>query len=209
MDFTRPVTCGLTVLALSLAMIWPPASRAAVENWVLALTWSPEACALQDRLDEPGPCVPGRGLLVHGLWPYEAGYPRDCEQRQSPSAASVGRLRSIMPATDQVLTQWRRHGTCSDLAPDPYFEKLKAAAERFRWPESFMRNRANLRISKSQLEKAFVELNPALNPDSIAIECFSHYLTEVRLCLDDALNPQVCGAQVGDICTRELIIRPQ
>ncbi len=198
------------IAALLCAGAWLPASAAATDRWVLSLTWSPEACALLGQHDDHGPCVPSRGLLVHGLWPYgDAGYPADCPPRDGPPPALVERVQTVLPGEGQVDRQWQARGTCSSLSAQAYFEQLEAAAAQFQWPESFMRSRANQRISKSQLEKAFVAMNPSLTPESIAIECRSHYLTEVRLCLSDALVPQACGEQVGDVCERELIIRPQ
>lgn len=179
----------------------------AFDYWILALSWSPEFCASEEA--ERSQCSLPRGFIVHGLWPqHETGYPEFCERRAPVPDALVERMAPLMPGAGLVRHQWKKHGTCSGLEPEAYFARVEDAMRRVQPPDKFMRSRANQRISKTQFEKAFLESNPGFGSDAITIECRSHYLTEIRLCLDLELQPRTCGAAVGDVCGRELIIRP-
>lgn len=188
-----------------------PSSSQAFDYWVLALSWSPEYCKTgRDPSEGEAQCALPRGFIVHGLWPQnEDGYPEHCSARAPVPDELVERMASLMPDAGLVRHQWKKHGTCSGLEPEAYFERTEQAVASVRLPDKFMSTRANQRISKTQLEKAFLDLNPGWTPEAVTIECRSHYLTELRLCLDPDLKPRACGPEVGDICERELIVRPK
>lgn len=182
----------------------------AFDYWVLALSWSPEFCASNREEADPSQCSAPRGFVVHGLWPQnQTGYPEFCDRQMPVPDDLVERMAPLMPGAGLVRHQWKKHGTCSDLTPAAYFTRVEEAMRGVRLPDKFMSSRANQRISKTQFEKAFLESNTGFTADAITIECRSHYLTEIRLCLDLELKPRACGPEVGDICERELIIRPQ
>ncbi|MGQ0622217.1 MAG: ribonuclease T2 family protein [Panacagrimonas sp.] len=208
MNSTNPVRwpAGLLLLA---SLLLSPVSQA-FDYWVLALSWSPEFCKSGRSDDAREQCSLPRGFIVHGLWPQnEAGYPEFCSTTAPVPDALVVRMAPLMPDAGLVQHQWKKHGSCSGLDPDAYFTRVEQAMQSVMLPDKFMSGRANQRISKTQLEKAFLELNAGWAQDAITIECRSHYLTELRLCLDQDLKPRACGADVGDVCERELIIRPR
>src|SRR5476651_2309738 len=106
--------------------------------YVLALSWSPSFCeASQERNQEresnrgPDPQCGGRpfSFVVHGLWPqYEHGFPSFC-QVPSPRLyrGLVDRMLDLMPSPRLVFHEWDRHGTCSGLSADAYFENVRKA----------------------------------------------------------------------------------
>lgn len=197
------------VLALCANLAEPYAAEAnAFDYWVLSLDWAPETCAALRGTPQAATCEPQRGLVLQGLWPQrESGPLADCPPAGEPlPAALVERLAPRLPQAERV---WQAHGRCSGLTPEEYFANTEQARVRVQPPDKFLRGRANQRISKTQLEKAFLDVNPGLLAEALTIECRSHYLTEIRVCLDRALQPRACGAEVGDVCERELIIRPQ
>lgn len=205
---SRPVRKFAAALLL-VALATSPSTQA-FDYWVLALSWSPEFCKSDRSEDAREQCSIPRGFIVHGLWPQnQTGYPEYCAGKTPVPDALVQRMAPLMPGAGLVRHEWKKHGTCSGLAPEDYFTRVEQAVQSVKLPDKFMSSRANQRISKTQLEKAFLELNPAWSAESVTIECFDHYLSELRLCLDPDLKPRACGADVGDVCERELIIRPR
>jgi ribonuclease T2 len=51
------------------------------------------------------------------------------------------------------------------------------------------------------VEEAFMRDNPQLLPDYITITCKQGYIQEARICLDQDLNPRLCGNDVVRDCT--------
>lgn len=203
----RRLPAALLLLALCAGTADTRAATPAFDYWVLALAWTPEVCAATRGKPDAPACEPQRGLAIDSLWPQtSAGPATDCAP-ESPLPATLA--ASLRPQIQYPDRAWNTHGRCSGLSAESYFERIALARARLNVPDKFLRGRANQRISKTQLEQAFLEANPGLSVEALTIECRSHYLTDVRLCLDPTLQPRACGADVGDICEREIIIRPQ
>lgn len=180
------------------------------DYWVLALSWSPEWCATQAVDADKAQCSASRGFIVHGLWPqFPSDRPEYCAVSAPVPDAVVERIAPLIPSAELVEHEWNKHGTCSALSAEAYFASIETAMARLKIPEDFLRRRANQRISITHLEQAFLDANPGLGAEALTIECRSHYLTEVRVCLDRELQPRACAKDVGDVCGREIIIRPQ
>lgn len=184
-------------------------SAASFDYWVLALSWSPEYCASRDADRGSVQCSNPHEFIVHGLWPqFETGYPEFCDTRERVDEGTAERLRPLVPDRDLVFHQWKKHGSCSGLDAETYFATLEKARATVKVPSAYLRSASNRRTSRSLLEKAFLESNPGLPREALAIECRSHYLTEVRVCLDRELLPRACGPDATTVCERELIVRP-
>jgi len=54
--------------------------------------------------------------------------------------------------------------------------------------------------SARDVSKAFVDANPGLQRDMLAVKCDGIKLSEVRVCLSKELQPQKCGAHVATQC---------
>ena len=76
---------------------------------------------------------------MHGLWPqYERGYPSYCgPEGRSPQRRDLDVVEGVMPSAGLARYQWRKHGSCSGLAPSGYFEAVAAAFARIQIPSEF------------------------------------------------------------------------
>ena len=191
-EVTRPVTSG--------------ASRTDFDFYVLALSWSPTHCAQgQAGPDSREQCQAGRpfAFVVHGLWPqYERGYPRQCATRQpGPNRALVQSMLEVMPSRRLVDIQWTRHGTCSGLTAETYFETIKRAAAQIVIPQPYRHLNQWQTISARELEAQFIAANPGMTARGIAVQRRDNLMSEVRICLTKDLKPRECpevdGAGVG------------
>ncbi|TAK98795.1 MAG: hypothetical protein EPO08_18165 [Rhodospirillaceae bacterium] len=143
----RGKMCWLAGLLLLLGV---QGGLAAVDGWVLALSWHPGFCAgHSDAPDCLTATVPR--LTLHGLWP-EARKPEEedfcavapelrtldrtnawCRlPAQSVSRETSNALDGVMPGTAACLDrhEWLRHGTCSGLSAQDYFAMAARLATR-------------------------------------------------------------------------------
>ena len=186
-------------LCLLLGLLSAPASADTAGDfdfYVLALSWSPTFCKQEGEDASPHQCGvrnPFR-FIVHGLWPqYERGYPEFC--RNAPQRIdrhiAVG-MEDIMPSHGLVFHQWRKHGTCSGLDPDEYFELTRRAYESITIPKSFETLNRPGKAAPDTVEKAFRLANKGLNADALAVTCTAGELDEVRICLSKDLEFKSC-----------------
>jgi ribonuclease T2 len=181
----------------------------AFDYWVLALSWSPQYCASQPRGTPQ--CQRPYAFVVHGLWPqFERGYPAHCEPKPAPvPEAWINRLLPLMPSPALIEHQWRKHGTCSGLGVDGYFEATLQARSSVVIPPAFVAPEDYLHTSPAQIRAQFLAHNPGLSPAALSLHCEGRHLRELRLCLDRGLQFRACGADVKDRCpTDRLSLRP-
>lgn len=171
------------------------------DYYVLALSWSPAFCR-----ENPGSsqCGQGRRFVLHGLWPnYESGYPEDCESvHRDPNRRLVGRYASLLDMPAGLLRhQWRRHGSCSGLEPEAYFETMRRAYEAVTVPQVLQSASRSADAPPRVFETAFLEANPGFTRDGVTIRCAGgERLTEVRICFTPDLEPRDCGSDVVRDC---------
>ncbi len=184
-------------------------SGASFDYWVLALSWSPEYCASDDARPDSQQCRKQHDFVVHGLWPqFEQGYPEFCDPDSRIDGAIADRLQPLIPDRGLVFHQWRKHGTCSGLSPEAYFDTLEAAAGAVKVPMRAIRGAQIKPSSRQELEQEFIDLNPGLSADAITFHCKRSRLREVRICLDHSLKPRSCGSDLREACGRNLSVRP-
>ena len=184
------------------------------DYYVLALSWSPSFCADTAERGRNGgeQCDTRRpyAFVVHGLWPqYERGFPRDC---QVP-APRVNRelmtsMLDLMPAPRLVYHEWDRHGTCSGLDAQGYFDLVRKARGAIKVPEPYVSPQGVLSVTPDEIEDAFVKANPGLGRAAIAVTCNSTRLSEVRICLSKDLRFRDCGEVDRRSCQRDKIVMP-
>jgi ribonuclease T2 len=179
--------------------------------YVLSLSWSPSYCESARRAD-PGQCAQGRpfSFVVHGLWPqHESGYPQFC-QRQADWIPEpiLQSMLELMPSRQLIVNEWRKHGTCSGLAPEGYFALVRRARERVTIPESFRRLDDYRMVSPNEVETAFMAANPGLERDMIAVDCDRRYLREVRICMGKDLAFRPCPEVDRRACREPRIVMP-
>ncbi len=207
------------LLALCLLVGLPHAGAAqetgepgAFDFYVVALTWSPGYCATVETGDSPLQCGSGRpfAFVLHGLWPqYERGYPVNCAASQEPLPASLVRsLLDITPSESLVRHEWRKHGTCTGLSAEGYFDLARVAYDSIEIPERYHRLDSYLSATPDRIERAFLESNPDLKEGGVSVVCGRRDLIEVRVCLTKELEPRDCDELEARQCRRKTVVMP-
>jgi ribonuclease T2 len=177
----------------------PRDSAGVFDYYVLALSWSPSYCAGLGPGRGDAQCARRFAFVLHGLWPqFERGWPQDCA---SPDGGFVPRpvaerMRDIMPSAALVFHAYRKHGTCSGLGVDGYFELARRLFARVQIPPRFQDLVAErMTIAPSELIGEFVASNPELTPAMIAVTCGGpgNRLREVRICFAKDGAFRACG----------------
>lgn len=187
---------------------WPDqANSTRFDYWLLALSWSPEYCASSEARPDSRQCSKAHEFVVHGLWPqFERGHPEYCDSSTRVANETADAIDALVPDRGLVFHQWKKHGSCSGLSPDNYFDALSRAARSVKIPSQALAQGAR-GIARTRLENEFIKANPGLSTESVVFECRRDYLREVRVCLDLNLNPRACGDDVREACAKRLRIR--
>ena len=177
-------------------------ARADFDFYLLALTWHPAFCQ-NGNGDKPecGVRQP-HPLAIHGLWPEKlaaGAYPHDCRApRLDLAPALAHELEDFMPGMRSNLHEheWRKHGGCSGLDDDRYFEQ---ALERARYLDAALRVElttwAGRETTPEALRAAADRYRPGLGA-TFTLQCRTlrdapaalrnrPFLIEVRQCIDD------------------------
>jgi ribonuclease T2 len=185
---------------------WAEGERAGeFDYYVMSLSWSPNWCAQTgDGRGDPQ-CDAGRGLsfTLHGLWPqFEDGYPSYCRTGvRDPSRSETAAMADIMGGAGLAFYEWKKHGRCAGLAADEYFGLSRRAYGSVVIPEVFQGLGRDVELPASVVEDAFLEANPALQPDMVTVTCDAGMIEEVRVCLTKDLEFRTCGTDVVRDCT--------
>ncbi|MBI3800608.1 MAG: ribonuclease T2 [Deltaproteobacteria bacterium] len=220
MSRLRPVFLFLMIVLLILGLNQtraeeqnqPRGQPGAFDYYLLSLSWSPEYCAGPTGENDQRQCGEGRryGFVVHGLWPeYEKGYPQFCEPDSRVSTPLVHTMLPIMPSEELIRHEWQKHGTCSGLAAEQYFDKTQQAFARIIIPARYKTLTSAMTIKSRRLKQDLASVNPRFTEESFAVLCRDRFFSEVRICLDKNLEPRACSAEVKDACPSEkIILRP-
>lgn len=184
--------------AVAVALLRPGAGPSGdFDYYTLALSWSPTYCQTEGR-DEGARQCEGRprAFVLHGLWPQrERGWPESCYSGRRPWVPErvIDDMIDIMPGKGLIIHQYAKHGTCSGLPPEDYFDAARRAFESIRVPETFRRLDQPVNMTPRDVERAFLEANPELRADMLSVTCGPQRLKEVRVCFSKALEPVACG----------------
>jgi ribonuclease T2 len=220
--FSRLVAVAFVTIAVGVASIAGAASAqdrrqnqpGQFDFYVLALSWSPSFCeAAGERGTPPQQQCAGRpySFVVHGLWPqYEKGFPEFCQQ-PSPRLDRniVSSMLDLMPSPRLIFHEWDKHGTCSGLNPNAYFENVRKVRAQVKIPEAYLDLKEPLMVTPDEVEEAFVQANPGLARDAIAVTCDSRRLGEVRICVGQDLRFRPCPEiDTRGTCRRDKVVMP-
>jgi ribonuclease T2 len=180
--------------------------------YVLSLSWSPSYCEAEGG-DRGMQCNGRRSFafVLHGLWPqYERGWPESCAggRARAPSRAEIDAILPVMPSPGLVRHQWAKHGTCSGLDTGEYLDLMREAFDRIALPSDYARVDEYRMVSPRAVEAAFVDANPGLPADGIAVTCDNRRLREVRLCLTRDLQFRACPEVDARGCGRGRVVMP-
>lgn len=184
----------------------------AFDYYVLALSWSPSYCEAEGSSADRLQCAGGRpySFVVHGLWPqYHRGWPEFCRTDQPrASEQTVRTMLDLMPSPNLVRHQWQKHGTCSGLSPEGYFDLVRKARQTVAIPPAFQSIDRTVTVTPQSVETAFRAANPGLPADAIAVTCDHRRLREVRICLNRALGFTACPAVDSRACRLDRAVLP-
>ncbi|TNF57818.1 MAG: ribonuclease T [Rhodobacteraceae bacterium] len=183
------------------------------DYYVLALSWSPNWCALEGDAKGSDQCDArhDHGWILHGLWPqYHRGWPSFCPTAERPpSRAMTADMADIMGTSGLAWYQWKKHGACSGLSAADYYALSREAYGRIVRPEVFRRLDRPVRLPAAVVEEAFLKANPQLDRDGITITCKDGHIQEARICLSRDLDPVPCGRDVVRDCRlRDALFNP-
>jgi ribonuclease T2 len=180
------------------------------DYYVMSLSWSPEYCASSSDPDSTQCGERKYSLVVHGLWPqYESGgFPADCSAERAVPEAIIDSMLDIMPSKRLIQHEWDKHGTCSGLSVDKYFQLTRQIYNSIAIPDKYKQPNDYIITSIKGLESDLIGLNPNLDGSKIAIDCKGRYLEEIRVCYDKNNQPRVCGRKVTDKCRTKVVLRP-
>jgi ribonuclease T2 len=211
------LTVSLLIAAAGPALAEGPGEDEAgqFEFYVLSLSWSPSFCAAAaERRNDRGPTMQcgtrPYSFVVHGLWPqYDKGFPEYC-QVPAPRLNHniVSSMLDLMPAPHLIFNEWDKHGTCSGLAPQAYFETVRKARAVIKIPPEYTGLQEALTVAPAAVEDAFIRANPGLSAAGMAVECDKKRLTEVRICLSKELQFRDCADIARRSCRRDRLLMP-
>lgn len=186
------------------------------DYYVLALSWQPAFCEFHSTTPECRSQNDSRydatHLVLHGLWPnvrgdsrhdYEyCGVARELREKDRSrnwcamptpglSEESQKRLNPLMPGLQSCLErhEWFRHGVCSGLTANQYFEKAASLVEKMAKTKfsTYIANNIGKRVSLGSLLSEFDKDFGKGSSRGLALLCDSKHgtsmLTEVRLYL--------------------------
>ncbi|MFV0334302.1 MAG: ribonuclease T2 family protein [Tropicimonas sp.] len=175
------------------------------DYYVMALSWSPNFCALEGDAKGAEQCTAGRGAgwVLHGLWPqYERGWPAHCPSAErNPSRRETAAMADIMGSGGLAWYQWKKHGRCAGLPAAQYFALARKTYDSVKRPEVLRKLTRPVAVPAHVIEEAWLEANPALAPDMVTITCRAGRIMEARICLTRALEPRACGEDARRDCT--------
>ena len=201
----------LTGAAALLAQRDQPRGTAGVfDYYVLSLSWSPQHCSTPAGQRDRDQCGGGRqyNFVVHGLWPqYERSWPQFCDNTRVPRNLAETML-PLMPSLNLIFHEWQKHGTCSGLSQQQYFETIKRARSHIKIPAEYQSPRDALRVKPEAMKAKFVAANPGLKENMFGLNCSGRFLAEVDVCMTKDLNFRACSRDVRDNCQAEFIVQP-
>jgi len=170
-----------------------------VDYYALVLSWAPTHCLGEKDDAEDIQCDPDNpdDFVLHGFWPqYAKGWPEDCYKGKWPWVPSrlIAEMRDVMPSKEMIIHEYRTHGTCTGMAPSPYFAMVRRAYEQVTIPAAFVDPKTQDFLSPDEVKSAFIAANDGLKADMIAVQCRHGNLFDVRICFSDDIRPQACGA---------------
>ncbi|MEM7473294.1 MAG: ribonuclease T2 [Pseudomonadota bacterium] len=184
---------------------WAEGERAGeFDYYVMALSWSPNWCALEGDARNSEQCDPkhDHGWILHGLWPqFERGWPSYCStSARNPSRGQTGAMADLMGTGGLAWHQWKKHGRCSGLSAEDYFALSREAYAAVTRPELLRKLKDPVKLPATVIEDAFLEANPELSAAGITITCESRYIQEARICFTKSLSFRQCGADTRRDC---------
>ena len=189
--FLLALVCHFTVLdGLAKSKRRKPA-RAGFDFYLLNLSWSPEFCQTHPGANE---CGLHSTFVLHGLWPQnnDGTYPQNCST--APGPANPSNYSDIYPDPSLLQHEWSKHGTCSGLSPDQYFQAARKAFQSVKIPATLAGLKSQTSMTPAQILSLFSSTDPQIPQPAMALSCGNNNLTAFEVCLDKSFSPIACSA---------------
>lgn len=154
------------------------------DYYAMALSWSPEHCAIKPGDREQ--CARKLGFVLHGLWPqYQRGYPASCT-RERLDADMEQQFAGLYPSRFLYRHEWEKHGTCSGLSQEAFHQLASDLRQKVRIPADYQSPEEPLRKNSFQLKADMASANEWLAPDNITVACADggRFLREIYICIN-------------------------
>ncbi len=182
----------------------------AFDYYLLNLSWAPEFCAAHTGNVSSSECDPAHhfGFVVHGLWPEnnDGSYPQSCGPASPVAQPIVQHMLPIMPDRGLIQHEWARHGTCSGLATQDYFNHVETAFRKVQIPPEYRNPSRAINASPSEIEQKFAQANNA-PAGAFRVVCSKSDL-DVEVCLTKDLQYRQCGGSLRDCRAGEVTLPP-
>lgn len=194
----------------ALAETAPAVATTQFDYYVMTLSWAPGFCDIGGQETSSPECAAGSGdgFVVHGLWPNNEYRPNPeaCLGRDA-TPADLAEEHGVYPNDRLAAYEYRKHGTCTGLSAHDYFATVREVKARLNIPPEFKAPRQPVRLAPEEVERAFIEANPNLRADNMAVTCSNGELTDVRLCIaKDLSSYAVCRKVARHTCQRASIV---
>jgi len=182
----------------------------AFDYYLLNLSWAPAYCAANAGHVSSSECDPAHhfGFIVHGLWPEnnDGSYPQNCGSASPVSHAIVQRMITIMPSGGLIQHEWARHGTCSGLSTQGYFNQIETAFRGVQIPPEYRNPKNAINASPEEVEQKFAQANNA-PPRAFRVVCSRSDLG-VEVCLTKDLQYRSCSNGLRDCSAGQVTLPP-
>lgn len=206
---------GLLAVAIAFKAVSPPAQ---FDQYVLALTWHPGFCLERDAKPEcrQMDAFASEEFVLHGFWPDAVSYCGVSDESESLSKSGQWCQIDVLPAEDQYFEEtskrslmpgsherscldrheWVKHGTCSGLDFDGYYDLSLALVSRFAESKTsdYVAANRGKRVSRSAFYRAVAEDFGREGAWKVQAVCNDNRLTEVRLMLRADVEPDAAFA---------------
>jgi ribonuclease T2 len=181
------------------------------DYYLLTLSWAPQFCATNPNGRGTVECNPKKhmGLVVHGLWPqYNNGsWPQDCASTPPVGQDTVNHMLPMMPGKQLIQHEWAKHGTCSGLTMDQYFDAIEKLYNGMKVPSEFKQPKDAAKDAPTDIESAFASSNNAPS-DAFRVSCPQQDFSAVQVCLDKDFQYKTCPTTQKDCRANHIQVRP-
>jgi ribonuclease T2 len=178
----------------------PDSSNSSFDYYLLAISWAPNYCAGHPS-DHSKECqIGGRvAFVLHGLWPQsESGAPpMSCTPASPVAGATVDHMLPFMPSRGLIQHEWAKHGTCTGLAAQDYFQAVERAYTSVLVPEKYQQINRQQNLNVRDLEQSFAQANHA-PVEAFRVSCHGQDFVGMEICLDKNLNYRACTESVRE-----------
>jgi ribonuclease T2 len=182
---TRLTICLIAILAFSTCAPLDAQKKADpgdFDFYVFTLSWSPQFCA-QGHPDKTECSTQGGNFVVHGLWPQwgTGKWPQNCSNEAGPS--NPADFADIMDDPSLLEHEWEKHGTCSGLGVEGYFNMIRNVRKSIVIPALFLHLTNETQMTPANIKDQFLSANPKLSPKAFAVGCANNTLVQVQVCI--------------------------